>query len=131
MEHPVLQHSELLVELNASTKSAHKRLDNIDKLTELFHDMNINISIIANETQNQGKQLVSIVENMKKQGDKIDLIEEQMETKETVSKLKDRVETIEKKDGVRAEQLLSQIKWLLIGLSITAVFGLVWAKFGG
>lgn len=131
MEHPVLQHTELLAALDASTKSAHKRLDELVKLTELFHEMNLSLSIIANETQNQGKQLVNIVENMNRQGAKVELIEEQMETKETVSKLKDRVETIEKKDGVRAEQLLAQIKWLLIWLTITAVFGLLWAKFGG
>jgi len=131
MEHPVVLHTELLAALGESTKSAHKRLDNIDSFINLFHEMNSNIAVIANETKHQGEQLSAIVETMKKQGDKIDLIEERMETKETVGKLKDRVDGLEKQDGKKAEQLLSQIKWLLLCLSITAVFGLVWAKLGG
>lgn len=116
-----------LAELKASTKSAHKRLDNIDELMKLMHQMNTNVATIANETKNQGKQLESIVETMKGQGEKIDAIENQMETKETVKNLIDRIDVIEKKDGKKAEKLLTQIKWLLISLFVTGVFGLLFS----
>lgn len=116
-----------LAELKASTKSAHKRLDNIDELMKLMHQMNTNVATIANETKNQGKQLESIVETMKGQGEKIDAIENQMETKETVKNLIDRIDVIEKKDGKKAEKLLTQIKWLLISLFVTGIFGLLFS----
>lgn len=116
-------------QLKSSTKSAHKRLDEVKGLIELFHDMNKNVATIANETKNQGKQLEAIVDNMKRQGDKIDTIEEKMETKDTVSKLADRIEIVEQKSGKEAEKMLTQIKWLLLSLSITAIFGLVWLAF--
>lgn len=116
-------------ELKASTKSAHKRLDNIAELIDLVHAMNTNVATIANEAKHQGKQLEAIVETMKEQGKKIDTIEEKMETKETVSKLVNRLEVVEKKAGTDAEKMLKQVKWLLVSLSISAVFGLVWLAF--
>jgi chromosome segregation ATPase len=115
-----------ITELKASTKSAHKRLDNISELIDLVHGMNTNIATIALETKHQGEQLKKIVETMEKQGEKIDNIEDKMETKETVSKLVERLERVENKSGTDAEKMLKQVKWLLISLSITAVFGLVW-----
>jgi len=115
-----------LTELKASAKSAHKRLDNIAELIEIVHSMNTNVATIALEAKHQGKQLEAIVETMKEQGKKIDTIEEKMETKETVSKLVNRLEAVEKKSGADAEKMLKQVKWLLISLSISAVFGLVW-----
>ena len=123
-----------ITELKASTKSAHKRLDNISELIDLVHAMNTNIATIALETKHQGEQLKKIVETMEKQGEKIDNIEDKVETKETVSKLVDRLEAVEKKSGVEAEKLLTQVKWLLLSLALTAVFGLVWVaitKGGG
>lgn len=116
-------------QLKSSTKSAHKRLDEFKSLVDLFHDMNRNMATIANETSNQGKQLEAIVGNMIKQGEKIDTIEEKMETKDTVSKLADRVEIVERKSGEEAEKMLKQVKWLLLSLSLTAIFGMVWLAF--
>ena len=80
------------------------------------------------------EQLKKIVETMERQGEKIDNIEDKMETKETVAKLVDRLEAVEKKSGAEAEKLLTQVKWLRLSLAITAVFGLVWVaitKGGG
>jgi len=111
--HPITEHSIKLAELEASAKSAHKRLDNIDRLVETFQNMNLNIALIAQETKSQGEQLSEIVGTMKKQGEKIDTIEQ-------------RVTTVESKPDKEAAETLKKIKWLLITLIISAVFGVLW-----
>jgi hypothetical protein len=110
---PVTEHSIKLAELEASAKSAHKRIDNIDRLVETFQSMNTSVMLIAHETKNQGEQLSKIVCNMEKQGVQIDIIE-------------NRVIAVESKPGQEAAETLKKIKWLLITLIISAVFGVLW-----
>jgi len=125
----VIEHTKMLTEIDSRSRSNTKRLDNIDKLVDVVQGMNINVAVIAEQTKQQGEELRILVKTLKTHEEKIDIIEDKMETKDTVARLHERVDELEMKDGKNAEKMLKQIRWLLISLSVTAVFYLMWGKF--
>ncbi len=119
-------HIKLLADLDARTTSNERRLDNIDKLLVVVNDMNTNVAVIAEQARQQGKELKVLVDTLKTHEQKIDILEDKMGTKETLSKLDERVEILERAPGNKSEKLLEQIKWLLITLMISGIFGISW-----
>ena len=68
----VKTHIEKLAALESSTKSAHYRLDTLeDKIDaienkqDIMHEMNTNIKLIAQNQDNQGKEIVTIKTDLK------------------------------------------------------------------
>ncbi len=124
----VIEHTQKITEIDSRSRSNTKRLDNIDKLVDVVHEMNSNIRVIAEQTRQQGEELKTLVDTLKVHEEKIDNIEEKMETKESVSRLHERVDELEMKDGKNAEKMINQVRWLLVSLTIGSVFYLIWGK---
>lgn len=124
----VHEHIKQIQEIDSRSKSNTKRLDNNDRLIETVYEMNKNVAVIAEQTKQQGHELKILVDTLKTHEEKIESIEDKMETKETVSRIYTRLETLENKDGKKAEKLLAQIKWLLITLIIGGVFTILWGS---
>jgi DNA repair ATPase RecN len=124
----VLEHTKKLVEIDARSRSNTKRIDKAESTIEAIHEMNSNIKVIAEQTRQQGEELRSLVETLKVHEDKIENIEDKMETKDTVARLHERVDDLERKGGRDAEKMLGQIKWLLISLIIAGAGSFIWTS---
>lgn len=122
----VSEHIRLIAEIDARSKSNTHRLDNMDKLIEMVHGMNKNVAVIAEQSKIQGEQLKELVQTLKIHEDKIENISDKMGTKDSISRVHQRLDDLEKKDGNKAEKLLGQLKWLIISLLGTAGFYLIW-----
>lgn len=126
LEEIVISHTKSLERIDASTKSAHLRIDALLKISEAIQSLVIDFNKLASTVEQQGKDLTKIVGSLNKHDERMDNLEERMETKDTVQKLQDRVTDLEQKDGKNAEKLLGQIKWLLITFLVSGALGVIW-----
>lgn len=115
--------AERLVTVEQSSKSAHHRVDAMAEQTEAVIRLAVSVEHIANQNQ-------EILKEMKVQRDEINELKykptEHID-EEVIETITDRLDVLEKKDGKNAEKLLSQIKWLLISLFLTGVFGILFS----
>jgi hypothetical protein len=109
------------------------KVNMLEKVFELSSNLHNTLVGMASDNQkillrleHQGESLDTLVTAIQKHEDRFDNIEIKMGTKDTIVRLHERVDELEKKDGQKAEKLLGQIKWLLVSLIITGVFGIVW-----
>lgn len=116
----VHQHIKQIQEIESRSKSNTKRLDSMEKLVESVHNLSMAFT-------SQAKDLSIMVETQKQHEEKIDHIQAKMETKDTVLRLHERIDDLEKKDGKRAEQLINQVRNILVGLITAGIAGVVWA----
>ncbi len=116
----VHEHIRLIADNESRSKSNKLRLDNMEKLVESVHNLSMAFT-------SQAKDLSIMVETQKQHEEKIDHIQAKMETKDTVLRLHERIDDLEKKDGKRAEQLINQVRNILIGLITVGIAGVVWA----
>lgn len=124
------EHIKMFAELEASAKSAHKRMDNLEAFKDVMYEMNSNIQVIA-------EQIKTITQTLVRHEDAIEDIQDKMETKEGMARihqhmedlqmqqdeLKDRVAIEESKEAQAAlEQIKILKRWLigLVGAVITA-----------
>jgi hypothetical protein len=129
-------------ECNMATQAAHSaelathktKIEMLEKVFELTSNLHHTLVGIASDNQkmllrleHQGDNLDKLVTAFQQHEDRFDSIEDQMGTKDTIVRIHERVDTLEKKDGKKAEKLLEQIKWLLISIVISGVCALVWA----
>jgi len=91
----------------------------IERLVDSFNSL-------SNAFTSQAKDLSIMVKTLERHETQIDQIQDRMETKETVLKLHERIDDLEQKDGKRAEQLINQVRNILVGLIVTGLVGLVW-----
>lgn len=115
--------AERIVKAEESNKSAHHRIDQMAEQTEAVTRLAVSVEHVVNQNK-------EILIEMKKQRDETTelklKIAEGVDEK-TVEKITDRLDVLEKKDGKKAEKLLTQIKWLLISLFVTGIFGLLFS----
>ena len=114
-------------ELKSRVDAQAEKIDDLKEMIGVIHEMNQNIAVIANETKNQGKQLDQLFGVIEIQGNEIQQIKDNTETKETVAKLADKVDILEKKDGHEAEKQLKQLKWLVVSTMVLGTMGIVWS----
>ena len=124
-EELVQEHTKMLSEANERSKSNENRINKFYELAENIFELTKNTAVIAEQTKQQGEQLTKLVETLENQETRIDGIEHQMETKDTVAELEKRVETIEVKDLKKAEQTLNKLTWLIIASIITTIASVI------
>jgi hypothetical protein len=126
-----MQHTKLLAELDSKVSMFEK----VFSLNENLHNTLVTMAgdnkAILLRLEQQGEDLKAMVSTLKAHEERFDIIEEKMSSKETVQKLYEKVDNLEKKDGRNAEKLLGQIKWLLVSLIVGAIFALVWSVILG
>ena len=114
----------------ATLKEKVNMLEKIFDLTSNLHNTLIGMASdnqkILLRLEHQGASLDLLVDAIQKHEERFDNIEINMGTKDTIIRIHERVDDLEKKDGKKAEKLLGQIKWLLISIIITGVAGVVW-----
>ena len=115
-------------EIESKLKTHEDKFDDMKEMLNALHEMNQNVAVIANETQHQGKQLQQLFITIEKQGNEIQKIKDNTETKETVAKLADEVEELKMKDGKEAEKQLKQLKWLVISTLILSAMAVLWDR---
>gem|GEM_PF-288011 len=118
-ESMIRSHIKLISDNESRSKSNTKRLDMIERLVDSFNSL-------SNAFTSQAKDLSIMVKTLERHETQIDQIQDRMETKETVLKLHERIDDLEQKDGKRAEQLINQVRNILVGLIVTGLVGLVW-----
>ncbi len=106
----VLDHTKLLATIDARSKSNTKRLDNLDKLTSAVQELSISFTKLVGNVERQSKELTIMVQTLERHEQKIEGIEEKMETKETVARLHGKVEELQnllddKEDAKREKKL--------------------------
>ena len=126
----VMKHTRQIAETTSLANNNKIRLDNIDKLVEVVNGMNVNISIIAEQIKQQGSQLKELINTLKTHEEKIEVIEDKMETKDTVARLHERIDILETSKGKEAEKQLTQMKWIVFVLLLTSVIQFYLGKAG-
>jgi len=117
-------HVTLMTETSERSKSNSHRLDNTEKLIDTIHEMNTNVLLIAQEIKHQGETMEQIAEAQKNTQIEVDDIKEKMETKDTVSRLHERVDDLEKVNGKLAIKA-----WAFIGgLVVSGALGFLFAQ---
>jgi predicted nuclease with TOPRIM domain len=103
------EHVKLIIETNERAKSNTNRLNNMEDLIQSIHGMNTNIALIANEMK-------GLTEAHRETQRKVDHLENKMETKDTVSTLRERIDVLEQAGGKLAIRA-----WLYLGSVIGAI----------
>ena len=123
----IIPHTEAIQRIEASTKSAHLRIDALLVIAESVQKLVIDFNKLVSTVEQQGRDITKIVDSLTKHDDRMDVLEDRMETKDTVQKLQDRVTSLEQKDGKEALKMINQVKWLIISTIICGVLALVWS----
>lgn len=138
-EKTAIENSKQIAALWESVKSAHKRLDDNDKITAGIHELAKNVALIASEIKSLTVKLDESVARIERgqtaQGERIGKIEKAMHTLErdekTLEDHENRLDSIEKEPATAWKNL----KWLIItGIASTvmgAVIGNLISVFGG
>jgi len=92
----ILDHTKLLATIDSRSKSNTKRLDNLDKLTASVQELTVGFTRLVVNVEQQSKDLTIMVKTLERHEQKIEGIEEKMETKETVARLHGKVEELQK-----------------------------------
>lgn len=122
-----VEHVKLLSELGERAKSNTHRLDNMEKLVDEVHEMNTNISVIASNMANQSEMMNQMLDKQVKTEEEIDGIKSNMETKEDVDKIRERVLDMEKQYGKVAIRA-----WIYVaGIGASVLSGYILAKLTG
>lgn len=121
-------HVKQMASLEASTKSAHHRIDELSKVYAELIKISGTMEKVLIHLDNHGQKIEKIVEE-------VEGVQAIMETKETVSKLDQkitdldqRIDDIERTPGNDAQKLLKQIRWLLLSFVITGIAVLFWDR---
>jgi hypothetical protein len=125
-EHVQAEHSAALGVLKTKVEMLEKIFELTSNLHHTLLGMASDSQKILLRLEHQGDALDTLVTSIQKHEERFDSIEDKMGTKDTIIRLTDRMDVMEKKDGKNAEKLLGQIKWLLISLMISGVFAIIW-----
>jgi len=126
-EDMVRDHIKAITENTDRSKTNEKDITALQKVIDSIHNMAISITSLAISQEAQTKELGSMVATLKDHERDIDHIKEKMETKETVLRLHGRIDDLEQKDGKKAEELIKQVRNVLIAIIVAGVAGVVWA----
>lgn len=135
-EEVILPHSELLQRLEASTKSAHLRIDAFMSVANSVQELTINFTKLVSSIEQQGRDLTTMVRTLERHENKIESIEDKMETKDTVARLHGKVEEIQEmirsKEAAEKDSKIKDFKEMqkyitkiLIGVGIGVIASLV------
>jgi len=92
-----------------------EKIKDIEAIVTLIHSINMNVEILAKEMVHQGSIMGSIKDAQVNTQIEVDDIKERMETKDTVYRLHERVDVLEKVNGKLAIRA-----WLFFGGLITS-----------
>lgn len=119
--------------LHESLKSAHKRIDENDRITEGIYNLASSVEALTVQVTNLAQKMENSVTELKTgqraQGERIGALErvtiniERLE--KSLEKFGDKVAAIEKKPAARWESLVGQV----IGLVVAALVGFVLSRF--
>lgn len=92
-----MNHTEKIAKLESSVSSAHHRLDFMEKVIESIHKLTVNVELVVLEIKNMSSSI-------KVHDEAIEDIKDNMETKDTVLKLYEKIEDskLEHKQGMDA-----------------------------
>lgn len=137
----VISHTSLLATIDARSKSNTKRLDDLDKLASSMYELTIGFTKLVANVEQQSRDLTVMVKTLESHEQKIDSIEDKMETKETVARLHGKVEELQNllddKEDAKREKKLNEYEDMkkfiiktLVGAAIfivgaIAMFGIV------
>lgn len=129
----VIEHTREIAALTASAKSAHKRIDDNDKIIAGIHELAKNVAMMAAEikllTARVDKSIERIEQGQKTQGERIGSIEQsiqQIERNEAMlMKHADKLEAIETAPAKKWNKFV----WLIIVGVATAIIAYIMGKF--
>lgn len=121
----IMRISKELAAVQESSKSAHRRIDEIDRLSAELHDLAKSIAEMAAETKMLAKHMDSVVERIelgqRAQGERIGTVEKAVLTisrnEKALEKHEERLDAIEKEPGTKWEKAI----WIIITGIITAI----------
>lgn len=127
-----LDHTKEIAALWESSKSAHKRLDENNRITAGIHDLAKSIAEMALEikllTKRMDNSIERIEQGQKVQGERIGNIEKAIMTigrnEKTIEKHEERLDAIEREPATKWKNLA----WLVVAGVATAVVAFVMAK---
>lgn len=128
-----IEHAKEISALRESSKSAHKRIDENDRLTEGIHELAQNVAAMSMEIKMLAERVDKSVEQMEQglqsQGRRIGDVEKAVAAAEhieqTLKKHENRIAEIEKEPATKWKNLV----WLVIAGIATAIVGAVIGKF--
>jgi len=101
----VHDHIKKFADLEASTKSAHKRIDALLIIGESIQKLVIDFNKLVSTVEQQGRDITQVVGFLAKQEERMDNMEQQMSDKNTVVRLHDRLDLAEKEYKLHLEQM--------------------------
>ena len=132
----IMSHSRDIAALWENGKSAHRRIDENDRLAKGIHKLAANIETLALQVKLLTERMDSTVERMEKalesQGKRISAVEEASRASErheqSISTLLRKVEALEKEPSIKWKALVSQVLTILAaviaGIILTRLFGI-------
>jgi len=132
----IMSHSRDIAALRESGKSAHRRIDENDRLAKGIHKLAANIETLALQVKLLTERIDSTVERMEKtlelQGERISAVEGAGRVSErheqNIATLLRKVETLEKEPGIKWKGFVTQILTILAavvaGIILTRLFGI-------
>ena len=132
MAEKILDQAEKIATVDGSAKSAHKRIDKLDSLTESIHKMAANTESMMVEMKNLRSDML---DGLKGQGARIGVLET---TVLSLSSLTPKIDTaykgvidLEKEPGKRSIHKWDKLAWLVVGSVIPLIIGYIIANFIG
>jgi len=126
-EDMVRDHIKAITQNTERSKTNEKAIEQLQKVIESVHQIALSVASLAISQETQTKELGNMVSTLKDHEKDIDHIKEKMETKETVLRLHGRIDDLENKDGKKAEELIKQVRNVLIGIIVIGLAGAIWA----
>ena len=125
----LFEHARQITALQESAKSAHKRIDKMDKLTEAVHELARSNTAIATEVKALAEKFDKTTERIEKgqkaQGERLGLIERDIQqvkqNEKEIADMADKLDTLRMEPGEKWKSVVSEICKLLAVAAVTAL----------
>ena len=129
----VIKLTQEIAAMRESMKSAHKRIDDNDRITEGIHEIAASVKSLALQvkllTERVDKNIEKLETGQKSQGERLGALERTnaklSDIEETVEEQEKRIDAIEKEPATKWKTLVSQV----IAIIVAAIVGYVLSKF--
>lgn len=101
------EHAERIRANEESIKSAHHRLDAVEKTQKVLQEMSINIRLLAEQNKAQNEEIKEF----------------KAEVKTDIRQVKDKVDQLELRPYRDSKKNLSKLNWLIITATISGIMG--------
>lgn len=129
----LLEHTKVITALQESAKTAHKRIDKMDKLTEAVHELARSNTVIATEVKALATKFDKTTERIergqKSQGERLGIIERNIarvrKNEKEIAEIYDKLDVLRMEPGERWKYLV----FALIGGVVAAGLGVIGGNF--